>query len=175
MEKNLKIKDNCRKFEDKRRIVKKKNINLPVKKSTSKQADVPPLVVNEPYPVYFKTVKVIPSLKDFTYSEFKKIADKAPFTQAEWAVMLHISERTLQRYAKNNGSFAPINAERAMQIDTVLKRGKEVFGSVDIFCNWLKSNPQMLEGPLSFESLTTAHGINMILIQLGRIEHGILA
>lgn len=130
---------------------------------------------NEPLVPYIKGAKAIPSLKDFTYSEFKRIADKAPFSQAEWADILHVSERTLQRYAKNNGSFAPINAERAMQIDALLKRGKEVFGTVDIFYQWLRNKPQMLEGPLSPDSLTTAQGISMVLIQLGRIEHGILA
>ncbi len=152
-------------------IMKKKKTAPPV----SKQTDASLFRVNEPYPLYFKTIKVIPSLKDFTYTEFKKIADKVPFTQAEWAALLHISERTLQRYAKNNGSFAAINAERAMQIDSLIKRGKEVFGTVDMFCNWLRSNPPMLEGRLSLDSLTTAQGINMVLIQLGRIEHGILA
>jgi putative toxin-antitoxin system antitoxin component (TIGR02293 family) len=146
------------------------------KKATYKKEENPSTsIVSEPYTAYVKSIRVIPSLKDFTYSEFKKISDKIPFTQAEWAAMLHVSERTLQRYAKSNGSFAPINAERAMQIDTVIKRGKEVFGSVDIFYNWLKRKPYMLEGKLSFESLTTAHGINMVLIQLGRIEHGIFA
>ena len=77
----------------------------------------------EPLPVY-RSVKALPQVKDFTYSEFKKIADKTPFTQAEWASILHVSERTLQRYAKNNGSFAPINAERAVQIEKVIKEGK---------------------------------------------------
>ena len=125
--------------------------------------------------VYNRSVKIIPSLKDFTYNEFKKISDKTPFTQAEWASMLHVSERTLQRYAKTNGSFAPINAERAMQIGNVIKRGKEVFGNVDKFYKWIKSNPIMLETNLSPASLTTAEGINNILTQLGRIEHGILA
>ena len=71
--------------------------------------------VEEPIPVY-RSVKAIPQVKDFTYSEFKKIADKTPFTQAEWASILHVSERTLQRYAKANGSFAPINAERALKL-----------------------------------------------------------
>jgi len=46
--------------------------------------------------------------------------------------MLHVSERTLQRYAKNNGVFAPINAERAVQIAHVLQRAKEVFGMSQI-------------------------------------------
>ena len=76
--------------------------------------------VEEPMPVY-RSVKALPQVKDFTYSEFKKIADKTPFTQAEWASILHVSERTLQRYAKNNGSFAPINAERAVQIEKIIK------------------------------------------------------
>jgi putative toxin-antitoxin system antitoxin component (TIGR02293 family) len=129
----------------------------------------------EPMPVYSRSVKVIPTLKDFTYNEFKKISDKTPFTQAEWASMLHVSERTLQRYAKNNSSFAPINAERAMQINNVIKRGKEVFGSVDKFYEWIKRNPYMLEGNLSLASLTTAEGINNVLTQLGRIEHGLFA
>lgn len=128
----------------------------------------------EPMPVY-RSVKALPQVKDFTYSEFKKIADKAPFTQAEWAAILHVSERTLQRYAKNNGSFAPINAERALQIEKVIKEGKITFGKVENFYKWLKREPYMLEGNLSFTSLTSYEGIQKVLIQLGRIQHGIFA
>lgn len=128
----------------------------------------------EPLPAY-KSVKALPLVKDFTYNEFKKIADKSPFTQAEWAAMLHISERTLQRYAKNNGSFAPINAERALQISKVLKEGKATFGKTENFYNWLKNKPYMLEGQLSLESLHSFDGIEKILAQLSRIQHGVLA
>src|SRR6185369_16372482 len=110
--------------------------------------------VEEPMHVYNRTVRAIPSLKDFTYNEFKKISDKTPFTQAEWAAMLHVSERTLQRYAKNNGSFAPINAERAMQIAHVIDEGKKTFGKTVMFYNWLKQKPLMLEGQLSIETLS---------------------
>lgn len=114
-------------------------------------------------------------VKDFVYSEFKKIADKAPFTQAEWAAMLHVSERTLQRYAKNNGVFASINAERAMQISNVILEGKKTFGKTEMFYSWLKTNPVIAEGELSIESLNSAHGIQQVLTQLGRIQYGILA
>lgn len=124
---------------------------------------------------YNRPVKSIPILKDFTFVEFKKIADKAPFTQAEWAAMLHLSERTLQRYAKNDGVFAPMNAERIIQISKVLEQGKVTFGKVENFYNWLKSEPNMLEGSLSMNDLSTYDGIQKILIQLGRIQHGILA
>ena len=130
--------------------------------------------LEEPMPVY-RSVKALPQLKDFTFSEFKKIADKSPFTQSEWAGILHVSERTLQRYAKNNGSFAPINAERALQIEKVLKEGKITFGKVENFYNWLKRDPYMLEGNLSFSSLTSYEGIQKVLTQLGRIQHGLFA
>ncbi|UAY51441.1 type II RES/Xre toxin-antitoxin system antitoxin [Ferruginibacter albus] len=145
------------------------------KTAAYKHADEIISKVEEPV-AFYKTLKVVsPVTKDFTYNEFKKIADKTPLTQAEWASVLHISERTLQRYAKNNGVFAPINAERAVQIAEVLKQGKVTFGSIDKFYSWLKQNPFMLEGNLSFDSLKSSEGINRILTQLGRIQHGIFA
>ena len=122
-----------------------------------------------------RTLKSWPAVKDFTYTEFKKIADKTPFTQAEWAAMLHVSERTLQRYAKNNGHFAAINAERALQLDKVLKEAKITFGKIENFYNWIKSDPYMLEGNLSLNSLTSYNGIEKVLTQLGRIQHGLFA
>ena len=124
---------------------------------------------------YIRAAKVSSAVKNYTYNEFKKIADKIAFTQIEWASMLHVSERTLQRYAKNNSSFAPINAERALQIAQVIEEGKKTFGKTELFYNWLKKKPLMLEGSLSFESLTTTHGIQLVLTQLGSIQHGILA
>ena len=154
--------------------VAKMKKNEPEKKPRLYRSKTRSNIVQEPAPVY-KTVRALPELKDFTYNEFKKIADKTPFTQAEWAAMLHVSERTLQRYAKGNGSFAPINAERAMQIANVVAEGKKTFGKVEMFYNWLKRKPFMLEGELSLVSLTSSHGIQMVLTQLGRIQHGILA
>jgi putative toxin-antitoxin system antitoxin component (TIGR02293 family) len=148
---------------------------LKPKKITTYNGEVKATKAEEPEVIYNRTVKIIPLLKNFTYSEFKKIADKTPFTQAEWASILHVSERTLQRYAKNNGSFAPINAERALEIAQVINEGKKTFGKTELFYNWLKRKPLMLEGPLSLDSLTTAYGIKMVLTQLGRIQHGILA
>ena len=131
--------------------------------------------VKEPAVAYRSTVKVVPSLNDFTFNEFKKIAATAPFSQAEWATMLHVSERTLQRYAKNNGSFAAINAERILLIDKVLKEAITTFGNIEKFYQWIKKEPYMLEGNLLFNSLSTYDGIQKVLTQLGRIQQGLFA
>lgn len=131
-------------------------------------------IMEEPA-AFYGTVRKIPALKDLTYNDFKKVADKVPFTQSEWAAILHISERTLQRYAKDNHAFAPINAERFALMEKVLREAKITFGKTEIFYNWLKRNPYMLEGNLSLESLTSFDGIQHVLTQMGRIQHGLFA
>jgi putative toxin-antitoxin system antitoxin component (TIGR02293 family) len=114
-------------------------------------------------------------LQDFTFKDFKKIADRVPLSQKEWSDLLHISERTLQRYSKDNGSFNFSVTDRILQIEKVIKKGIEVFGSSEKFMQWLKDRPSMLEGGLSLQSLSSFEGINRILTQLSRIEYGILA
>ena len=144
------------------------------KKSVSYSTDVHLSKIKEAVPVYTKVAKTI-SLTDFTYEDFKKVADKIPFTQAEWSEILHISERTLQRYAKDNHSFAPINAERILLINKVLAEAKITFGKTEKFYEWIKRNPYMMEGNLSVQSLSTYEGIQNVLTQLGRIQQGIFA
>lgn len=154
-------------------VIMMKRIDKNIKKKTAKDDGIKN-IIEEPMASY-RTIRAIPTLKDFDYNEFKKISDKGPFSQVEWAAILHLSERTLQRYAKNNGVFAPMNAERVLQIAKVLEQGKITFGSVDNFYNWLKDEPRMLEGNLSFESLGSYDGIERILTQLGRIQYGLFA
>lgn len=133
-----------------------------------------PSKVEEATPGYI-VQKRTPTIKDFTFNDFKRISAKVDFTQKEWSDILHISERTLQRYAHDNGSFNMGVADRILQINKVLQRGYEVFGSYEKFNRWLRENPYMLEGRLSLHSLASIDGINKVLIQVGRIEHGILA
>ncbi len=112
---------------------------------------------------------------DLNFNDFQKMAAKVNFTQKEWADILHLSERTLQRYSHDNGSFNSGVVDRLRQIRKVIQRGDEVFGSYARFNLWLRGNPYMLEGQLSIHSLASIEGINNVLTQLGRIEHGILA
>jgi uncharacterized protein (DUF2384 family) len=138
------------------------------------EEDEKPMMAEEPMAVY-ETRKRVPFVKEFTFNDFKKISEKVDFTQKEWADILHISERTLQRYAHDNGFFNTGVIDRILQINKVFDRGNEVFGSYERFNLWLRDNPYMLEGRLSIHSLASFDGINNILTQIGRIEHVILA
>lgn len=143
-------------------------------KKIYKKPEVKSSKAEEPFAIY-SLPKQYHLTKEFKFSDFKKIAVKTDFTQKEWSDILHISERTLQRYAKENTAFSFSITDRILQIDKVIKRGFEVFGSYEKFLLWIRDNPYMLEGRLSLYSLASFEGINNVLTQLGRIEHGLFA
>ncbi len=147
-----------------------------MKNKKSKKTSLKTKSLEEPELVYGlqRELKINTDL-NFNFSDFQKIASKVDFTQKEWSEILHISERTLQRYAHDNGTFNSGAIDRLLQINKVIQRGKEVFGSFKKFNNWLRDEPFMLEGRLSLHSLASIEGIHNIITQLGRIEHGIFA
>ena len=54
-------------------------------------------------------------------------------------------------------------------------RGREVFGSLERFEQWMNTVLIPFGNKKPKEFLDTADGVNIILDELGRIEHGVLA
>ncbi|MGC4232928.1 MAG: DUF2384 domain-containing protein [Niabella sp.] len=134
-------------------------------------------IVSEPEIIYRitpKNSKTETLVKDFTYKDFKKILNKGAFTLAEWADMLFMSERTLHRYAKDDGGFNGLQIERILLLETLIDTGNEMFGR-EGFKTWLQSRPFSLGGEVAKSKLTTHQGIQEIIDTLGRIQHGISA
>jgi putative toxin-antitoxin system antitoxin component (TIGR02293 family) len=129
--------------------------------------------VEEPYISIPRVSKIQAALADYSYKKFQKVAEKAPFTLAEWANILHLSERTLQRYAKDNKNFEGIYVDRILQIEKLVDLGLEVFIDANAFYTWLKKPKAVLGERITFESLYHSDGIYQILEQLGRIKHGV--
>ncbi len=113
-------------------------------------------------------------VKDFTYGHFKKILSRGPFTLGEWADMLFISERSLHRYAKDNGGFNGLQIERILLLETLIDMGNELFGQ-DGFKTWLQSRPFSLGGEVAGHKLSSHAGIQDVIDTLGRLQHGITA
>jgi putative toxin-antitoxin system antitoxin component (TIGR02293 family) len=132
------------------------------------------LVMNEPMAVYETTgLKVVPNVAEFTFKRFQKVADKVPFTQKEWANILHLSERTLQRYAKANTSFEGIYVDRILHVDEMIDLALQTFINGDALYKWLKKDKLVLGKVLNFESLYTQQGITDVTNQIGRILYGV--
>ncbi len=136
------------------------------------QGKVKPSKVEEPETSYLSIKKTV-AVADFTYKKLKKIADLVPFTQIEWASMLHLSERTLQRYAKNNSSFDGIYTDRILLLQEMIELGLETFTDADTFYRWLKKEKQVLGQSLNFESLFSDRGIQEVINQISRIQYGV--
>ena len=141
-----------------------------IRKYPSKE--VIPSKVEEPLLPYPPVKKVL-SVADFTYRKLKKITDQVPFTQSEWAHMLHLSERTLQRYAKNNSSFEGIYTDRILLLQEMIELGLETFTNAQTFYTWLKKEKHILGQTLNFESLYSDRGIQEIINQIQRIQYGV--
>lgn len=161
------------KNQDKRRILVRQLTDMAKIQRYTHQKGKAPRV--EESALAYQPVKKPALVADYTYKKLKKITDLVPFTQAEWANMLHLSERTLQRYAKNNSSFEGIYTDRILLLQDMIRMGLETFTDAQAFYRWLKKEKNVMGQALGFESLYSDRGIQEIIDQLTRIQQGVYA
>ena len=92
----------------------------------------------------------------------------------EIAQLLPVSERTVQR----RHAAKPFNravSEQILHIAEAAARGVEVFGERDRFLSWLNQASTALGGEVPLGLLRTRFGTDMVLQELGRIEHGVIS
>lgn len=106
---------------------------------------------------------------------FNSIANQSSFTLNEWSGFLHLSERTMQRYQKEQKTFDPLSSEKILEILLLTRLGNEVFGNSEKFNSWLESKNMVLGNKRPKDFLDNTFGIGLLKDELTRIEHGILA
>jgi putative toxin-antitoxin system antitoxin component (TIGR02293 family) len=111
--------------------------------------------------------------RGISFRSFTEFVKATPFSMAEWAGFLHISERTLHRYQKENQSFDAPRSEKILQIAMLYKHGMEVFGSKEAFDTWLDTEIISLGKIKPKSLLDSSFGISILKDELSRIEHGI--
>ncbi len=112
--------------------------------------------------------------KGFSKGTLLALAKKISLNLQELANILHISERTLQRY-DDDVIIKLEYAEKAVELARLYTRGEEVFGSIDKFKLWMKAPSLIFNGEAPVTILDTSAGFDMVFRELGRIEHGIFA
>ena len=90
------------------------------------------------------------------------------------ADLITITERTIQRYDREK-SFNRMVSEQILQIAEVAAKGTNVFGDKEKFLLWLKQPNKALAGKTPINLLNSRFGTEMILDELGRIEHGVFS
>ncbi|MCX8019084.1 MAG: DUF2384 domain-containing protein [Chitinophagaceae bacterium] len=123
-----------------------------------------------------KTLIIKAIQKGIPYSFFKTLRETAPFSETEWASFLNLSAKSLQRYKQSpRYHFRPIHSEKIIQIAEVTKAGLDVFGDIGKFRLWLDTPNFALGNRKPVELLKDSYGKELMLGELTRINHGILA
>ncbi|MBN2213424.1 MAG: DUF2384 domain-containing protein [Bacteroidales bacterium] len=115
------------------------------------------------------------SRKGIDLDSFDELSAEFPFNLSDWSKILHISERTIQRYRRDKKKLDSIHTDRLLQIMILLNKGVEVFGNPNNFMTWLNSINIALGGITPISLLDNAFGINMVTNELTKIEYGVLA
>jgi putative toxin-antitoxin system antitoxin component (TIGR02293 family) len=109
------------------------------------------------------------------YSLFKLIQHYTPFSENDWAGFLEISTKSLQRYKQSSRNFKPIQSEKIIEMAEVTNAGLDVFGDMEKFKLWLDTPNFSLGNLKPIELIKDSYGKEMVLGELTRINHGILA
>jgi len=102
------------------------------------------------------------------------LAKKIDFDLKELVTILHISERTLQRYALSK-KLSPEVSERAIQLARLYCKGEEVFGDLEQFKKWMQYPSMALGMKQPKELLDTTFGFQLLNEELTKIEYGIFS
>ncbi|MEI7503922.1 MAG: antitoxin Xre/MbcA/ParS toxin-binding domain-containing protein [Paludibacter sp.] len=109
------------------------------------------------------------------FNNFLSMVVGINFNLHEWSTILHLSDRTIQRYKKENITFEPLQSEKILQVALIFQKGQDVFGDAEKFNIWLDAENQALGKVKPKELLDNTFGIKMIEDELTKIEFGILA
>ena len=106
--------------------------------------------------------------------ELSKLADHLNIGLPRMAELISINARTIQRYTGQK-VFSRTVSEHILRIAVVTVRGEEVFGNRESFRSWLDLPNRALGNKQPFDLLASDFGRDMVLNELGRLEHGIVS
>lgn len=109
----------------------------------------------------------------FTIASFNALSEVLGFSQAEWAQLLHISLRTLQRYLKDGTPFEGLHAELLVHLQRLTDLGLTLFATTAGWVQWLRTPKEVLGHTLGFSALGSISGIRLLRHELGRMAEGV--
>jgi len=102
------------------------------------------------------------------------LATRLSMSLAEIASVIHVSDRTLIRYADDHKLDTDASS-KVLQLQNLYSHGLRVFGTDERLSKWLRSEVKSLDDQKPIDFLDTPFGFDLLNNLLGRIEHGIFA
>lgn len=126
-------------------------------------------ILKEPHPLYHIQM----SVSGLPFDTIQKIQERMHFTNKEISSLLHISETSYQRLNKSKSKLDADASEKTIELTELIKKGKDVFGDIDIFREWLYENNFALGNKKPMDLLSSSIGSRYVMTILNRIEWGI--
>ncbi len=105
-----------------------------------------------------------------------RLVDMLNVSLFDLAPLLLISRKTIERYKQDlKTNLNRSVSERVLRIALVSLRCEEVFGKKRICNDWLKTQNAALGNQSPLSLMRSNFGIDLVLSELGRIEHGIIS
>lgn len=92
----------------------------------------------------------------------------------QMAVLLPVTERTIQRYTPKK-HFNRAVSEQILQIAEVAAKGAKVFGDKEKLLLWMNHPNKALADKTPMSLLSSKFGVDVVLDELGRMEHGVFS
>jgi putative toxin-antitoxin system antitoxin component (TIGR02293 family) len=114
------------------------------------------------------------SKRGVTKEALLHLAKYFSYSVHQMAQLLPVTERTLQRHTPGK-PLSGIVSEQILLIAEVAARGSEVFESKDRFLIWMNHPNKTFKNKIPMSLLDSKFGVDMVLDELGRIEHGVFS
>jgi putative toxin-antitoxin system antitoxin component (TIGR02293 family) len=161
-----------------------KAYTMPIESQQLVQEAMPHYVVGHPssVPASFEAflsdrMLVIQSIRQgASWSFFEAVMAYTQISEAEWASLLDLSTKSLQRYKHESGfRFRPLQSEKIIAMAELTLVGTDTFGGRERFNLWLTTTCFALGSEKPIELARTSYGMELVLAELHRINHGVFA
>ncbi len=120
----------------------------------------------------FAYIKIIKrGLKGRSVNSF---IEHSSLTKKQVSRMINISERTLQRNSPDK-TINTNSSERLIKLTRLFYKGISVFNKKEKFITWLNRPNRSLDNQLPIELIETNMGIDLVIDELLKIEHGVFS
>lgn len=121
-----------------------------------------------------RTVFMKKSRDGISKKKLAELSEKTDISVPDFSGLLHISLRTIQRY-NDEDLFDTHVSEHALMINKLYEKGQSLFGAPQRFNDWMKRPKKFFGDAKPVDMLDTFTGIDWVMEELTRIEHGVLA
>lgn len=108
----------------------------------------------------------------FTKNSYLKAKELTGFSHQDMAAVLSVSTKTLES-KRGRDKLSDTASERLLKLAEVAASGIHVFGSVELFREWLRRPLRPIGGKRPVDLMVNMYGLEVVKQLLGRIEHGV--